>query len=75
MGSRSTSRHGKTPPVDSFHGETYDLTFNDYLPALKRAVEWNAWSDKETHTASWPSTWESPAGVDLAPEHGEEISL
>ena len=45
--SRSTSRRGKAPPVDPFSGDTADTTFEDWLPALQRAAEWNQWSDQE----------------------------
>ena len=41
-------RRGKAPPVDPFSGETADLAFEDWLPALQRAAEWNQWSDSET---------------------------
>lgn len=46
--SADSSRRGKAPPVDSFNGEVYDITFDDWLPALQRASEWNGWSDEET---------------------------
>ena len=36
------------PPVKPFCGETVDLMFDDWLPALQRAAEWNQWSDDET---------------------------
>lgn len=43
-----TPRRGKAPPVDSFSGETPDITFDDWLPALQRAAECNQWTDQET---------------------------
>lgn len=39
------SRRGKAPPVDTFSG---DNNFEDWLPALRRAATWNAWSNEET---------------------------
>ena len=41
-------RWGKAPPVDSFSGDTDEITFDDWLPALRRAAEWNGWSEAET---------------------------
>lgn len=41
-------RRGKAPPVDPFNGETTDTKFEDWLPSLPRAAEWNCWSDEET---------------------------
>ena len=44
----SALRRGKALPVDTFSGEAEDTTFEDWLPGLQRAAEWNRWSDKET---------------------------
>ena len=41
------TRRGKAPPVDPFSGETPDVIFDDWLPALQRAAAWNGWSDEE----------------------------
>ena len=41
-------RRGKAPPVDSFSGESPDMLFEDWLPTLQRAAEWNRWSQRET---------------------------
>lgn len=41
-------RRGKAPPVDSFDGESPEVLFEDWIPALQRAAEWNAWSESET---------------------------
>ena len=41
----ASSRKGKAPPVETFSG---DSSFEDWLPALKRAATWNAWSSDET---------------------------
>ena len=38
---------GKAPPVESFSGESPDM-FEDWLPTLQRAAEWNRWSQRET---------------------------
>ena len=47
-GSRDgSSRRGKAPPIDAFDGESPDVLFEDWLPALQRAAEWNAWSKEE----------------------------
>ena len=40
-------RRGKAPPIDSFDGESPDVLFEDWVPALQRAVDWNGWSEKE----------------------------
>lgn len=42
------SRKGKAPPVDMFDGESPDVLFEDWVPALQRAAEWNKWTEKET---------------------------
>ena len=42
------ARRGKAPPIDPFSGESPDVLFEDWLPALRRAAEWNRWSNEET---------------------------
>ena len=44
----SGSRRGKAPPIDPFNGEAQDIAFDDWVPALCRAAEWNGWTDDET---------------------------
>ena len=34
-------------PVDPFDGES-DILFEDWMPGLLRAAEWNDWSEHET---------------------------
>ena len=46
--SHTSLRRGKAPPVDTFDGENGETSFDDWLPALERAVVWNAWSDTES---------------------------
>ena len=41
-------RRGKAPPVDSFSAEDSDIIFDDWLPSLQRAADWNRWSERET---------------------------
>ena len=50
VGTRSekTSRRGRAPPVDPFSGEAPDVLFEDWMPGLLRAAEWNGWSEHET---------------------------
>ena len=43
-----TSRRGRAPPVDPFDGESADVLFEDWMPGLLRAAEWNDWSEQET---------------------------
>ena len=43
-GGTSRARQGKAPPVDTFSGGDPECRFEDWLPALKRAAEWNGWS-------------------------------
>ena len=40
-------RRGKAPPVDAFSGENPEVRFDDWLPALKRAADWNSWDKDE----------------------------
>ena len=40
-------RQGKAPPVDPFSGENPEVRFDDWLPALVRAAEWNKWTPEE----------------------------
>ena len=42
--SRSRVRRGKAPPVDTFTGEDPESRFDDWLPTLKRAADWNEWT-------------------------------
>ncbi len=36
-------RRGKAPPVDSFSSENPEDRFEDWLPTLERAAQWNGW--------------------------------
>ena len=42
-----TSRRGRAPPVDPFDRES-DVLFEDWMPGLLRAAEWNGWTEHET---------------------------
>jgi len=42
-----TPRRGKAPPIDPFSGENVEVRFEDWLPSLERAAEWNCWSEAE----------------------------
>ena len=41
------SRRGKAPPVIMFSGEDPELSLSDWLPSLKRVVQWNGWGLEE----------------------------
>ena len=43
----SHGRRGKAPPVDSYTGSDPELRFDEWLPTLERAAQWNSWSDEE----------------------------
>ena len=43
-----SSRRGRAPPIDPYSGESPDVLFEDWMPALLRAAEWNGWSEHET---------------------------
>ena len=45
--SRMPRRQGKAPPVDPFTGEDPEIRFEDWLPALVRASQWNEWTSDE----------------------------
>ena len=47
MSATNLGRRGKAPPVDQFSGNQHDLTFDDWLPTLERAAQWNAWTEEE----------------------------
>ena len=38
---------GKAPPVDSFMGEDLEIHFDEWLPSLDRARNWNVWTEEE----------------------------
>ena len=40
-------RHGKSPPVDSFSGDSPKTTLQDCLPALETASVWIEWSEAD----------------------------
>jgi hypothetical protein len=40
-------RKGQAPPVEPFSGDNPDLTFDDWLPTLERATQWNNWNQQE----------------------------
>ena len=35
------------PPVDMFTGEDPEVRFEDWLPSLQQAADWNSWSADE----------------------------
>ena len=43
---RVQRRQGKAPPVDPFTGYDPEVRFEDWLPALIRAAEWNLWTSE-----------------------------
>ena len=43
----SHGRRGKAPPVDAYTGSDPELRFDDWLPTLEQAAQWNNWSDNE----------------------------
>ena len=44
---QSRCRHGKASPIDEFTGEDSRITFNEWLPILERAANWNGWTQDE----------------------------
>lgn len=38
---------GKAPPVEPFTGEDPAVKIDDWLPILRRASQWNGWSQEE----------------------------
>ena len=45
--STRTSRKGRAPPIDQYTGEDADVRFDDWLPYLRRAADWNCWTESE----------------------------
>ena len=41
----SQGRRGKAPPVDPFKASDPEVRFDDWLPTLERAANWNGWSE------------------------------
>ena len=41
------ARRGKAPPVDPFTGESEEVLWEDCLPTLERAANWNSWGEEE----------------------------
>ena len=41
------SRRGKAPPVEMFSGENTGIRLDDWLPSLRRAANWNNWTEEE----------------------------
>ena len=37
-------RRGRAPPIDPFTGEDPEICFDDWLPSLQRASQWNQWT-------------------------------
>ena len=52
----SSTHRGKAPPVNPFNGEPQEVLFEDWLPSLHRAAEWNGWSSSETLISSLRDT-------------------
>ena len=44
---RPRQRKGKAPPVALFSGEDPEVRFDDWLPTLERAAQWNGWTMEE----------------------------
>ena len=40
-------RRGKAPPIDPFTAEGKEIRFDDWVPTLERAANWNNWSEEE----------------------------
>ena len=40
-------RRGTAPPVDQFTGENPSIRFEDWVPGLERAAQWNDWNSNE----------------------------
>ena len=40
-------RRGRAPPIDPFTGEDLEIRFDDWLPSLQRASQWNQWTEGE----------------------------
>ena len=38
---------GKAPPIDPFAGDDKSPRFEEWLPSLERAADWNAWTDEQ----------------------------
>ena len=38
---------GRATPIDPFTSENQKIRFDDWLPCLKKAAEWNGWSKEE----------------------------
>ena len=43
----SRVHHGKAPPVDSITGKHLEIHFDECLPSLGRAHDWNDWTKEE----------------------------
>ena len=41
----SRVRRGKAPPVEPFTGEDPECRLDDWLPTLRRAADWNGWTE------------------------------
>ena len=40
-------RRGRAPPVEMFSGENSGVRLDDWLPSLRRAANWNDWTEEE----------------------------
>lgn len=45
--SHSSQCRGKAPPVNPFIGESPEVRYENWLPSLKQAAEWNGWKPSE----------------------------
>ena len=41
----SRVRRGKAPPIDPFTGEDPEFLLDDWIPTLRRAADWNGWTE------------------------------
>ena len=41
------ARRGRAPPINLFSGEDPEIHLDDWLPSLRRASQWNNWTNEE----------------------------
>ena len=61
----------QVPPVDMFTGENAEVRFEDRLPSLQQAANWDG-CRRTTHPASGASAWSCIAG--MTPPRGRRKS-
>jgi len=66
-------RHGKAPPIGEFTTEDSRTTFDDWIPILECAANWNGWTaDDSLMQPGWASQRQGITRMEIIVSKGEK---